>query len=115
MAIPVPVGVAIPSEIEQKIVYENQKYWQNRFLFGNEYFEFVYDVSLNWNTSSLLPKTGLTKNNDFHLLKLPCPKEYEGIPGFVEPLDVKLPMNEAVAAELELRVFKFVAGFYLTI
>lgn len=43
-------SVTIASEIEKKIIDENQKYWQNRFLFGNEYHEFVYDLSLNWNT-----------------------------------------------------------------
>lgn len=44
-------SVKISNEIESKIAYENQKYWQNRFLFGNEYHEFVYDIGLNWNTS----------------------------------------------------------------
>jgi hypothetical protein len=61
-------AVSLSSDIEQKILYENQKYWQNRFLFGNEYHEFVYDLSLNWNTSCLIPKEFLTKNNDFHIV-----------------------------------------------
>jgi hypothetical protein len=65
--------LAILSEIEEKIAYENQKYWQNRFLFGNEYHEFVYDVGLNWNTSNIIPKNYLTKNNDFHIVPFSMP------------------------------------------
>ena len=60
--------LSIANEIEDKIHYENQKYWQNRFLFGNEFHEFVYDLSLNWNTSCLIPKEFLSKNNDFHIV-----------------------------------------------
>jgi hypothetical protein len=69
--------VSILSEIEEKIAYENQKYWQNRFLFGNEYHEFVYDVALNWNTDCIIPRNFLTKNNDSHIVGFPMPKEYE--------------------------------------
>lgn len=73
---PLAIPVSISTEIEQKIHYENQKYWQNRFLFGNEYLDFVYDVSLNWNTACLIPKEHLTKNNDFNLVNQQCPPEY---------------------------------------
>ena len=66
----------VPSDIEEKIVYENQKYWQNRFLFGAEYHQFVYDISLYWNTSTIIPKHFMTKNNDFGRLGLPIPPEY---------------------------------------
>lgn len=114
-----PKEFSILSEIEEKIAYENQKYWQNRFLFGNEYHEFVYDISLNWNTSNIIPKNNLTKNNDFHIVGYPMPKEYERDLTIPEPLDVKIPLNSKLSdAELndfEERVFKFAAGFYLTI
>ncbi len=88
-------SVTLPNEIEEKIFYENQKYWQNRFLFGTEYHEFVYDIALNWNTSNLIPKNYLTKNNDFHLVGYPCPKEYEKNPNLPDPIDVKMPMDES--------------------
>lgn len=80
-------GVPLSTEIEQKILYENQKYWQNRFLFGNEYHEFVYDLSLNWNTSCLIPKEFLTKNNDFHLVNQQCPQEYLKDLSIPDPID----------------------------
>lgn len=82
--------VNILQEIEEKISYENQKYWQNRFLFAGEYPEFVHDLSLNWNTSCLIPKQYLTKNNDTHIVGFPIPKEYENDINIQEPLDVKL-------------------------
>lgn len=107
--------IALPNEIEEEIIYENQKYWQNRFLFGNEYHEFVYDISLNWNTSNLIPKNYLTKNNDFLLVNQPCPKEYEKNPYILDPLDVKIPIPAEQAKDLELRIFKFACSFYLTI
>ena len=79
--------VSLSSDIEQKILYENQKYWQNRFLFGNEYHEFVYDLSLNWNTSCLIPKEFLTKNNDFHIVNQQCPQEYLKDLSIPDPID----------------------------
>lgn len=112
---PSTTNYQIPSEIETKIVYENQKYWQNRFLFGNEYHEFVYDISLNWNTSNLIPKNYLSKNSDFHLLNMKCPSEYEKDMSIIDPQDVKVPMNEKEVQEFEFRVFKFAATFYITI
>ena len=105
----------ILSEIEEKIAYENQKYWQNRFLFSNEYQEFVYDVSLNWNTSNLLPKTTLTKNNDAHIVKYNIPLEYEKDDTIPDPLDTKLPIRDKEKiTEYEEKVFKFACGFYIT-
>ena len=107
--------VVIPSEIESKILYENQKYWQNRFLFGNEYHDFVYDISQNWNTNNIIPKNYLTKNDDFHLNGQICPPEYMNDVNIADPLDAKMPMDEGAVAEFEFRVFKFAARFYLTI
>ena len=72
-----PTGLTILEEIEEKIAYENQKYWQNRFLFGQEYNEFVYDISVYWNTTNIIPKNYLTKNDDFHIYNQQKPPEYE--------------------------------------
>ena len=80
------------SEIDLKIAYENQKYWQNRFLFGNEYHEFIYDLSLNWNTSCLIPKHFLTKNDDFHITGMPKPQEYLSDQSIIDPYDEPLPL-----------------------
>lgn len=107
--------VTILNEIEEKIAYENTKYWQNRFLFGHEYQEFVYDVALNWNTSNLIPKNYLTKNNDFTIVGYPMPKEYEKDLNIPDPLDIRMPLPEDVLPAYEERVFQFATGFYLTI
>ena len=39
------------SAIAQRIAKQNHKYWQNRFLFSNEYTDFVYQMVVNWNTN----------------------------------------------------------------
>jgi hypothetical protein len=87
-----PNSLSILEEIEEKIAYENQKYWQNRFLFGNEYNEFVYDISLYWNTACVIPKNYLTKNDDFHITLFAKPPEYERDENIMEPIDEKLPL-----------------------
>ena len=107
--------VHILSEIEEKIAYENQKYWQNRFLFSNEYQEFVNDVSLYWNTSNILPRNTLTKNNDAHIVGWPIPQDYYQDLTVLEPIDVKMPLDPMIVQEYEERVFKFSAGFYITV
>lgn len=43
------------------------------------------------------------------------PKEYERDVNILEPLDQKLPINDDDAHVMEERVFKFAAGFYITI
>lgn len=73
------------------------------------------DVSLYWNTNNIIPKNYLTKNNDFHIVGQPMPKEYERDLNIPEPLDVKMPLVDARLPEFEERVFKFAAGFYITI
>jgi hypothetical protein len=44
----------------------------------------------------------LTKNNDFHIVNQPCPKEYEKDPNIPDPLDVKIPMKEEDVTHYEL-------------
>ena len=105
------------SDIEMKIAYENQKYWQSRFLFGNEYHEFIYDLALNWNTQCQIPKTYLTKNDDFHLVGEVMPEEYKDDQTIPLPLDVPLPLLEQHSPEelkaVEHAVFKLATGFYI--
>lgn len=106
-------GLSILDEIEEKIAYENQKYWQNRFLFGSEYNEFVYEISQFWNTSCIVNKTFLTKNDDFHIYNQAKPIEYERDDNILEPADEKLPLSlkytQVQIDEMELQVFKFAA------
>lgn len=54
--------------IQQKILLENQKYWQNKFLFGSEYFEFVSEVTHYWDTAHIVPLRCINKNNDSHIV-----------------------------------------------
>jgi len=107
------------SEIEQKIAYENQKYWQNRFLFGNEYHELIYDISLNWNTECLIPRHFLTKNDDFHLVGMNKPQEYLSDLSIPEPVDIPMPLSKTASPDdmeaLEFSVFKLCVGFYIGI
>lgn len=72
-------------------------------------------MSLNWNTNCIIPRNFLTKNNDSHITGFPIPKGYDKDPTIPEPFDIKLPINLQLVPEMEERVFKFAAGFYLTI
>ena len=54
--------------IQQKISLENQNYWQNKFLFGTEYFDFVSEITHDWDTANIIPRNYLNKNNDSHLV-----------------------------------------------
>jgi len=58
----------VTSPLYRKIAADNHKYWQNRFLFGAEYFEFVQQVILYWNTNRVIPYEVSWRNNDYHLL-----------------------------------------------
>jgi hypothetical protein len=72
-------------------------------------------VSLNWNTSDIIAKNYLSKNDDTYITKMELPLEYLTNEMIEPPLDVPLPMSPELTEEFELRVFKFVAQFYLTI
>lgn len=50
--------------IYQKVMQENQKYWQNKFLFGAEYFEFISELTHFWDTVNPVPLRVLNRNND---------------------------------------------------
>jgi prolyl oligopeptidase PreP (S9A serine peptidase family) len=50
--------------IQLKIAFENRNYWQNKFLFAQEYFDFVADLSYSWDTSENTPLNSLKKNDD---------------------------------------------------
>jgi hypothetical protein len=77
--------------IQQKIRLENQKYWQNKFLFGKEYFDFVNDVTHYWNTARIVPFTVLNKNDDAHICKF---QNRQGQDPNMSPNDQKIPLDE---------------------
>lgn len=71
---------------------------------------------MNWNTSNLLSKTTLTKNNDAHIVGFPIPEEYYSDNTVPEPLDLKLPIKDpSKILEFEESVFKFASSFYITV
>ncbi len=70
------------------------KNWQKRILFGADYLKFVLDISLYWNTSNIIAKNYLSKNNDFKLNSHNCPKEYEKNVSIPDPLDVSIPIQD---------------------
>jgi len=111
--------IKIQKDIEEKILYENQKYWQNRFLFGSEYHEFVSELCLQWNTSDYIFRGYLSKNNDFQLLNQTMPQEYMSIPGghpaFDENLNIMQTHGKEKVQMIERQVFQFGAAFYITI
>ena len=108
-------GIHLSSDIEQKILLKNKKYWQKRFLFGDEYRDFVYDLSAKWNTSCYISREFLTKNNDFHLNNQNCPEVYMGDLSLGRASDLSIKIDESLVPELELRVFKYATCYYLTI
>lgn len=111
--------------IQKFVALENQKYWQNKFLFGAEYFEFVADLTHTWDTVNIIPMNVLCKNNDAaitgHELRLEehDGKKIVGGPEVEAPPDVPFDLREQTSAEsvkdAAHEIFKFAATFYLTI
>lgn len=111
--------------IQQKILLENQEYWQNKYLFGSEYFEFVNEIAHYWNTASIVPLQCANKNRDGHLvgfqLERPGMDRAALHAGVTQPLDeiydlrVQHADHQQKVADAAHEVFKFTAGFYLTI
>lgn len=75
----------------------------------------MYDLSLYWNTSNIIARNYLSKNNDFHLTGQKCPPEYMINESIVPADDVSLAIPAEQVDEYELRMFKFATSFYLTI
>jgi hypothetical protein len=55
------------SHIYKKVANSNHKYWQNRYLFGDECADFVKQLVLHWNTNYVIPAQTSWRNNDIHL------------------------------------------------
>ena len=55
-------------KIERQIHENNIKYWQNRFLFGPEFIEFMMNFT-NGYSSDLSKENFLVRNDDYHITK----------------------------------------------
>jgi hypothetical protein len=107
-----------------KIRLENQKYWQNKFLFGKEYADFVEEVAHFWDMGKMVPLTVLNRNDDSHITGFPQRKSQDPNAqqdSMVTPIDEVLDLRQVHANQLDQvadashEVFKFTAQFYLTI
>lgn len=47
--------VTLPDEIKEMITISNKKYWQNKFLFAQEYLNKFAEIFTYWNTSVVIP------------------------------------------------------------
>ena len=109
---------------QQKILLENQKYWQNKFLFGAEYFDFLAMVTHYWDTANIVPLNVVNKNNDGHIVgfQLRSPADPSAMLADIpRPPDEVFDLRSQHADSLERvadashEVFKLAASFYLTI
>lgn len=87
--------VTLPDEIKEMITISNKKYWQNKFLFAQEYLNKFAEIFTYWNTSVVIPYQFSTRVDDKHLYPFKKPVKskniYEPSPEFFTPNDnVKL-------------------------
>lgn len=109
--------------IQKQIALENQKYWHGKYLFADEYFEFVSDVTHFWDMANVIPLTCLNKNNDSHLVGHPMrtQSDAQALGDLARPADEVFDLRVQHAGDPQKvrdaahQVFKFAAGFYLTI
>ena len=84
---------------------ENQKYWQNKYLFGTEFFDFMADISTYWNTKHIIPKISLNCNNDSHIVKYPQRQGEDLLPNppdeIADPLDTPIDLRKVHEGEME--------------
>jgi hypothetical protein len=55
--------------LNQRIQWDNHRYWHIRFLFREDYQNFVTKTLLYWNTENIIPAKVSWRNEDFHLLE----------------------------------------------
>jgi hypothetical protein len=121
-----PLKLSDPNHpIQQKIRLENQKYWQNKFLFGKEYLHFVTEITHEWDTANIIPMKSLNRNNDEQIVRFMqrYPEDKAALHADISPppdevLDLRLQFpdnNSQVVVDAAHEIFKFAASFYLTI
>ena len=56
------------NRLNKKIQWDIHRYWHIRYLFKDDYQNFVTKILLYWNTTVMIPRDISWRNNDFHLL-----------------------------------------------
>jgi len=121
-----PLKLSDPNHpIQEKIRLENQKYWQNKFLFGREYLDFVTEVAHYWDSANIVAMKSLNRNDDAQIVRFAqrFPEDSAALHGDLsppldEPLDLRVQYpedNSQVVSDAAHEIFKFAARFYLTI
>jgi len=114
----------VPEQIHKAIVAENTKYWYNKFMFHDDYFDFALKLGSSWNTSfNILDKSPHT-NMDYHLLGLgeEIIKKHAyqhnnlkpAFPGLLESEHVELPMIPEESLKVSHLVTKYIITVLLT-
>jgi len=115
--------LAADNPLNQKIQWDNHRYWHIRYLFREDFHNcFVTKALLYWNTCNIIPQKVSWRNQDYHLLDpkyINFPVE-ERTTLNVEPApDVPLDLSKMHSPEdmkdAKLRIFKFAVQFYYTI
>jgi hypothetical protein len=102
---------------------ENQKYWQNKYLFGTEYFDFVTELVNYWDTANIIPLRISNKNQDEHIVGYSIERpgvDKSQLHQYIQPpadqvFDLSTQHESQVLLDTTHEVFKFTAKFFLTI
>jgi len=112
----------ISDEIRKAVLAENIKYWYNKFMFGEDYFEFVEKISLFWNSNENMLENYPSKNMDYHL-RGKFTAEFIKKHAYQNNVLIKCPylsnmpkiqISSDVLSKIEILVCKFTAIFTLT-
>lgn len=131
--------IKIPDEIAELVEEENRKYWQYRFLFSQEYSEFILELCSLWNTKHMVLLNYDTRNRDYHLCGIDEAKfknEVKAVPNSVsinysanknikffpekillpdESIDIYQQYGGEKVDMFEFEIFKLITTFYLTV
>ena len=110
--------VTVPEKIYKEIVVENSKFLYNKFIFQFDYFKFVLNLGLLWNSEEIILEKYPSKNQDYFLSAanegdLIAEHSYQvsyALPSTGPPL--KHPMAEV--DEVSLSIAKYVLTVLLT-
>jgi ubiquitin carboxyl-terminal hydrolase 9/24 len=131
--------VKIPDEIADMVEEENRKYWQYRFMFSQEYSEFILELCSLWNTKHMVLLNYDTRNRDYHICGVDETKykeELKAMPNSTsmhysanknikcypekfllpnESIDIYQKYGGEKVDLFEFEIFKLAATFYLTV
>lgn len=131
--------ISIPDEISEMVAEENRKYWQYRFMFSQEYSDFILELCSLWNTKNMVLLNYDTRNRDYHILGIDEAKykeELKKVPNSVsihfspnknikyypdkwllpdESIDIYQKYGGEKVDQFEFEIFKLAATFYITV